>query len=105
MPKWSISSHEMRCGPKIFFVLRIDSRESVHSNRPDSHCESPGHLKRKRHENGEKWMVATKVVTPCLLTPCINVPKESSWGCPSACKTKVEILLTELPCEDQFTAP
>ena len=29
---------------KIGVFLRIDSRESIHTNRPDSRCESPGHL-------------------------------------------------------------
>ena len=29
---------------KIGFCLRIDSRESIYANRPDSRCESPGHL-------------------------------------------------------------
>ena len=28
------------------FFLRIDSRESIQANRPDSRCESPGHLSR-----------------------------------------------------------
>ena len=28
----------------FFFFLRINSRESSHANRPDSRCESPGHL-------------------------------------------------------------
>ena len=28
----------------VFFFLRIDSRESIGANRPDSRCESPGHL-------------------------------------------------------------
>ena len=30
---------------KIGFCLRIDSRESIHANRPDLRCESPGHLR------------------------------------------------------------
>ena len=33
-------SHVMKIG----ILLRIDSRESIHANRPDSHCESLGHL-------------------------------------------------------------
>ena len=35
-------SHFMKIG--FFFFLRIDSRESIRANRPDSRCESPGHL-------------------------------------------------------------
>ena len=30
---------------KIGVLLRIDSRELIHANRPDSRCESPGHLR------------------------------------------------------------
>ena len=29
---------------KVGFFLRIDSRESIRANRPDSRCESPGHV-------------------------------------------------------------
>ena len=36
-------SHVMKTGFYLFF-LRIGSRESIHANRPDSRCESPGHL-------------------------------------------------------------
>ena len=32
---------------KIGVFLRIDSRESIRANRPDSRCESPGHLSRR----------------------------------------------------------
>ena len=35
-------SHVMKIG--VF--LRIDSRESIRANRPDSRCESPVHLRR-----------------------------------------------------------
>ena len=31
---------------KMGVFLRIDSRESICANRPDSRCESPGHLSR-----------------------------------------------------------
>ena len=30
---------------KIGFFLRINSHESIRANRPDSRCESPGHLR------------------------------------------------------------
>ena len=30
---------------KIRIFLRIHSRQSIHANRPDSRCESPGHLR------------------------------------------------------------
>ena len=33
---------------KIGFFFRIDLRESIQANRPDSRCESPGHLSRQR---------------------------------------------------------
>ena len=35
-------SHVIKIG--LAFFLRIDFHESIRANRPDSHCESPGHL-------------------------------------------------------------
>ena len=34
---------------KIGLFLRIDLRESIRTNRPDSRCESPGHLSYLMH--------------------------------------------------------
>ena len=41
-------SHVMNIG----VLLRIDLRESIRANGPDSHCESPGHL--RSHECGKQ---------------------------------------------------
>ena len=47
---------------KIGDFLRIDSRESIPANRPDSRCESPGHLSR-RLGSSEKAFVSQKRVS------------------------------------------
>ena len=51
-------SHVMKTGA----FLRIDARESIHANRPDSRCESPGHLRWASSTIGVKIITANNFV-------------------------------------------
>ena len=55
------------------FILRIDSRESIHANRPNSRCKSPGYLRTQSHEADCCWLVlrftfALKNICRCFWT-------------------------------------
>ena len=52
--------------------MRIDSRESIHANYPDSHCESPGHL------SCRTFLQQALYYVECSAEPSCKSPKGSA---------------------------
>ena len=64
---------------KIGVLLRIDSCESIRANRPDSRCESPGHLR-----PGIIWVLSVEGVSMAPATTRRSVISELSSSIPRA---------------------
>ena len=85
-------SHVMKLG--FFFFLRIDSRESICADRPDSRCESPGHLSNiilTCFENFDRESLA-RHVQECLMAnsrKCSGKCFRSAFGDPQKVPQKV----------------
>ena len=68
----NLSTHFCRLprqGKKRRVFLQIDSRELIRSNRPDSRCESPGHLRPELRLKGYGYNLGRSRGSPCLEVP------------------------------------